>query len=192
MKEFMEVLIISAGVIGIVVDIPLCLGIWKNQIRQNFVTYFLWGLLDTIVFVTIFLQGGNIWLPLGYAIGSLIVATFLLIKKQFSWTWVETLVVVLIIICLFIWWKEGARAATIASVAALGIASIPQIVETWKDPDGTPTNIYLVFTLAGLLSFIGGASWTIEDKLYPGAAFILSLLIALMSTRETKKESISI
>lgn len=182
------ILTVLAGIIGILVDIPLCRGIWKDQIRQNFVTYFLWGLLDAIVFVTILLQGGNIWLPLGYTIGSLIVAVFLLIKKQFSWTWVETLVVVLIAICLFIWWKEGARAATIASVAALGIASVPQIVETWKDPDATPTKIFFVFTLAGLLSFIGGASWTIEDKLYPGTAFILSLSIALISTRKTKKE----
>lgn len=176
-------LVIIAGIIGVLVDIPLIIGILQKKIDQSFATYFLWGTLDAIAFVSIILQGGNFWLPLGYAIGALTVAGLLAFRGKVNWSWLESLVVVLCIICMIVWWQLGNKAATIASVAALGIASIPQIVGTYKDPKTTPTLIYFVFTLAGLLSFIGGENWTVEDKLYSGTAFLLSLSIALLSLR---------
>ncbi len=183
----MKELTIIGAVIGVVIDIPLIIGILKGKIKQNFLTYFLWGLLDFIVFMTIVFQHGqNFWLPLFYAMGSTTIAIFLVFKGQSEWSLVETIVVVLILICLFIWWQIGSRAANIVGVIALCIASIPQIISTFKDPLTTPTGIYLVYALAALLSFIGGEHWSVEDKLFPGGSLFLSILLAILSMRKGK------
>lgn len=181
----MKDLVLLSGIIGVLADIPLIVGILRNKVKQNCVTYILWGLLDFIVFFTIILQGGNnFWLPLGYAIGAFVIALLLVYKKQVSWSSIETMAVVLVGISVFFWFYLGDRAGNIVSVLALGIASIPQIVSTAKDPKTTPTGIWTVFALAGILSFIGGESWTVEDKLYPAVVMTFSLLITILSTRK--------
>jgi hypothetical protein len=96
----------------------------------------------------------------------------------------------LIIICLLVWWQIGSKEATIVSVVTLGVASIPQIILTFKDPVSTPTGLYLIYTFAALLSFIGGSNWDIKDKLYPSGAFILSLLLTILSMRKGRIEAL--
>lgn len=175
------------GVIGLLVDLPLVIGILNGNIKQNFVTYFLWGVLDLVIFASIIFQNGhNFWLSFFYAVGSFIVAIFLVFKGQTKWTWIESMVVILIIICMFIWWQIGSKAANIAAVIALGIASIPQIFDTIKNPNFTPTGLYFVYSLASLLSFIAGENWNVKDKLYSGGAFFLSVLITILSMRKGK------
>jgi hypothetical protein len=180
----MEALIVISGIIAVIFDIPLIWGILNDKVKQNFATFFLWCILDGIAFITIMLQGKNFWLPLGYSIGSFAVAATLIYKKQVVWTWIERTVVGLIVVCLFIWWRAGDQAATIASVVTLGISSIPQIIDTFKDPKTTPTFVYMMFSLAGILSFIGGENWNIEDKFYAAGAAILSITIMLLSMRK--------
>ncbi|HAE36402.1 MAG: hypothetical protein UR85_C0001G0003 [Candidatus Nomurabacteria bacterium GW2011_GWF2_35_66] len=175
------------GVIGLLVDIPLVIGILKGKIIQNYVTYFLWGVLDVIIFATIIFQNGkNFWLSLFYAVGSFTVAIFLVFKGQTKWTRIESMVIFLIIICMIIWWQIGSKAANIAAVVALGIASIPQILDTIKNPNFTPTGIYLIYSFAAFLSFVGGENWNVKDKLYPGGALVLSILITILSMRKMR------
>jgi hypothetical protein len=173
-----------AGIICIAAYIPLIIGIVKNKVEQSFAAFMLWGMLDTIAATTTILQGGNFWLPLGYAIGSLTVALILVAKKQVSWSWIESMTFFLVIMCVVIWYTSGERAGIIASSLAVVIASVPQTVDTYKKPAATPTGPYLIFLSANILSFLAGKNWTIEERFYPGCAVFLCVIILLVTRRK--------
>ena len=173
-----------SGVIGIVAYSLLIIGIIKSKAQQNFVAFLLWAMLDSIATITTMLKGGNYWLSLSNAVGAFIVATLLAIKKQISWSFIETITAILVIICLIVWYFAGAKQGIIASSLAMVIASIPQMVDTYKKPRKTPSGVYTIFLVANILSLIAGKEWTIEERFYAGCAVFLCLVIVLFSLRK--------
>ncbi|HTE31954.1 MAG TPA: hypothetical protein VK666_16345 [Chryseolinea sp.] len=186
--ETSQSLQVIAGVVGFCAYIRLALGIWQNKAEQSFAAFFLWGMLDTIAMVTIILQGGNFWLALSNVVGSSTIALLLIIKKQVSWSWIETTTSVLVIICLTIWYTVGERAGIISSSLAVVIASVPQMVDTYKNPAATPLIAYLIFLTANILSFTAGHDWSIEERFYAGCSLFLCLVIVLFSRRRKGRE----
>lgn len=182
----LEPLQIIAATIGIGANIPLFIGIYRNKIEQSFAAFMLWGLLDIIAAVSTIFQKGNYMLPLGYALTATTIAILLAIKKQINWSRVETITSIMVMICLVLWYINGDKIGTIASSLAVVIAAIPQGVDTFKKPESTPTGIYLLFVLANLLSFIGGKSWSIEERFYSGCVVFLTIVLVIFSMRKTK------
>jgi hypothetical protein len=182
-----QTLQIIAGVAGFCAYIPLVVGIWQNKAEQSFAAFFLWAMLDTIAMVTTILQGGNFWLPLSNVVGSSTIALLLIFKKQVSWSWIETMTAILVFICLIIWYTAGEQAGIISSSLAVVIASVPQMVDTYKNPAGTPLIAYLIFLAANILSFAAGHDWSIEERFYAGCAVFLCLVIVLFSRRRKKQ-----
>jgi hypothetical protein len=178
------------GILGLLIHIPLLHGIWSEKVKQSFATYGLWSILDLIAAYSIYSQNGNFWLPLLYGIGAGLASISLLFKKSFSWGWIEWLVLTLVFLCILIQYQSGSFYSMIASVASLSIASIPQIIDTYKNPKNTPTIIYSIFCLANLLSLLGANSFKLEQILYASSALILCSIITILSMRkELKNES---
>lgn len=172
------------GVIGILIHIPLLIGIWSGKTRQSFTSYALWSALDFIAAYAIYVQGGNYWLPFLYAVGAGLASVSLLLKKNFSWSNLDWLVVILVIICVAIQYQVGAFQAMVASVLSLAIASVPQVLDTYKNPKNTPSVVYSIFCLANITSLIGAKSFALEQTLYAGSALIICLIITLLSFRK--------
>ncbi|NOT75773.1 MAG: hypothetical protein HOP08_12675 [Cyclobacteriaceae bacterium] len=172
------------GIIGVAAYAFLILAILKSNVRQNFAAFMLWGMLDTIATITSILENGNFWLPLSNAVGASAVAVLLVIKKQVSWTRVETMTAFLVIICLIVWSTAGQRVALMATAAAVVIASIPQMFNTYKKPSETPLIPYFIFLAANVLSLFAGKSWSVEERLYPSASLLLTLAIVLLALRK--------
>lgn len=178
-----------AGIIGIAAYLLLIAGIVQSKARQSFVAFLLWAMLDTIATITIILKEGNYWLSLSNALGAAIVAFLLALKKQVSWTWVETTTAILVIICLNVWYFAGAKEGIIVSSLAMVIASVPQMLDTYKNPGETPAIVYIIFLAANILSFIAGKEWTIEERFYSGCAIFLCAVIVVFSLKNTLKLS---
>ena len=117
---------------------------------------------------------------------------FLAMKKKAEWTIVETLTAVLVLICLALWYVLGERAGIVSSSLAVVFASLPQVVQTYKRPQATPTLIYAVFLFANILSLFAGKEWTIEERFYPGCAVFLCLVIVLLSLKRKQEPSIRV
>ena len=181
-----HILQIVGGVIGFSAYFPLTAGILKGAVRQSFAAFFLWAMLDTIVTATTILQGGNYWLPLSNVVGSVTITVLLIVKKQVSWSRIETMTAILVTACLIIWYTTGEDAGIIASSLAVLIASIPQMVETYRNPKATPLNVYLIFLTANILSFFAGKSWTIEERFYAGCSIFLCVMIVILSSRRAR------
>lgn len=172
------------GIIGLVIHIPLLISIWQGKTRQSFASYALWSALDFIAAYSIYMQQGNFWLPFLYAIGAGLASTSLLIKKNFSWGVLEWFVVMLVIVSVFAQYSLGEFWAMIASITSLAIASIPQIINTFKKPKDTPTGIYIVFCFANLISLLGAKSFALEEILYAGSALVICLIITIFSVKK--------
>jgi len=174
--------ILLGSVVGLLTYIPLMIVLMRGG-TQNFATWLLWAVLDGIAAGSIFLQGGNFWLPVAYTFGSIIITITLFAKKQRSWTWFESFVTFLVGICLVVWSVTSSYHATVASVVALIFASLPQIVDTWKAPIRSLIPIWSGFGLANAMSFMGGKEWSVSERLYSGTAGVLCLVLIVFSFR---------
>jgi hypothetical protein len=171
------------GIIGLVAYAFLIFALFRTNTQQSFAAFFLWALLDIIATITTIIEGGNYWLALSNAIGSTVITILLIRKKQVSWSWVESMTALLVVVCLVVWYTSGEQAGIIASSLAVVIASVPQMVDTFRKPESTPTNVYVIFIVANIVSFIGGKAWTIEERFYQGCGIFLCAVIILCSLR---------
>jgi hypothetical protein len=177
---------IIAGIAGLVTYTILFFIILKGEAKQNFVAFMLWAILSIITTITIFIEKGNYWLSFGNVIGETAITILLIVKRQIKWSWIEVMTAFLVVICLVIWFFVGEKAAIVSASLAAVIASIPQMVSTYKKPSSTPTGIYLSFLIANLVSLYAGKSWTIEERFYPASGIFICLIIVLASVRKFK------
>ena len=178
------------AIVGLTSYIPIVTSLSKENtgVEQNFATWMLWAMLDTIATISTILEHGkNFWLQGGFVLGSVVVTILLIKRKQTKWTIYETVVSFLVFCCLVFWYLKGNDAGIIASVVATCIAGIPQLFLTYKKPATTPTLTYLLFSLGGFISFIGGTAWTVEERLFSGETAVSCLIIVLLSMRKIKQ-----
>jgi hypothetical protein len=179
------------GILGIAAYVLLIVALLRTKTEQSFAAFMLWALLDLIATITTVLSDGNYWLALSNAVGSTVITVLLVAKRQVSWSWVESMTAVLVVICLIVWYAAGEEAGIVASSMAVVIASIPQMVDTYKKPEATPTLIYMVFLMANIVSLIAGRAWTIEERFYQCCAILLCAVIIVLSLRKRFAATIS-
>ena len=182
----MNAFVLASGIVAALTYVPFCRQIKNGKTIQNLPTWVLWTVLDVIIAASIIANGGNFVLSAVYAIGSGASAFFIFkSKSKFSWTWFETMVAVLVLASMVVWYFSGSKVATVASTLAMVIAGIPQLVDAWKKPwEMPPLAIYSGYVAASLLSVAGGKSWTVEERLFPVAACVLCLFIVIFSLRK--------
>jgi hypothetical protein len=145
--------------------------------------WLLWGALDAVLTVSLIQQRGNFLLPLGFAIGDLLLAILLIAKGQFTWGKFETTILVLVIGCMAGWKLGGPRAATTASTMAVCVAGVPGLVAMWKQPQRKVGNVWAGYVLANGLSFFGGTAMTVQERFAPGMFVLCSLAMFMASRR---------
>lgn len=180
----MEYLNPIGGAIGLFAFVLLIIALLRTKTEQSFAAFFLWALLDLIATITTILEGGNYWLALANAIGSTTITVILVAKRQTSWSWVESMTAALVVVCLVIWYTSGEQAGIVASSLAVVIASLPQMVDTYKKPEATPSIVYGTFLFANIISVIGGSAWTIEERFYQCCGVFLCAVIFFFSLRK--------
>lgn len=180
----------SGCLVASLIYIWLIGSILVGRVKQSFATWALWTALDTIALVSIILQHGNYLLLVFYCLGGVLITASLLYKKQFIWTNFETFVLILVVICLIIWWTSGSRMATISSSSAMLIASLPQIKDSWTAKrDKEVAWMYFGYTLANTMSLFGGKNWSIEERFYPFICVVICISIFLSAIRKNGTET---
>lgn len=180
----MSSLIVLSVILALGLYIPLCVQIFTGKVKQNMATWLLWGLIDGVAAGSLIVQHGNYLLPAGYTLGAVITTLFIIRSKSITWTWFESLVTVLVVICIIIWALSGPKMATVASTLAMVIAGIPQLFETYRKPHDTPLIIYTGYIIANGLSAMGAKDWSIEERFYPVCATIYCVAISVLASRK--------
>ena len=181
--DYHTLLKVAGGVLALLLFLPLIRAIVKQGAEgQSCATWLLWGLLDTILTISIIEQHGNFYLPFGFAIGDLLVLVLLLAKGKFRWSIFETVILLMVIGCLIGWKLAGPKIATISATMGICIAGIPGLIEMLKYPQRKIGNIWAWYVVANMLGFFGGSAMTIEERFAPGV-FALCALAMFVASR---------
>jgi hypothetical protein len=173
-----SILKIAGGALALLLFIPLIRAILKEGAQgQSCATWFLWGLLDTVLTISVIEQHGNFYLPLGFAIGDVSLVILLLLKNKFRWRLFETVILLLVIGCFVGWKLAGPKIATVSATLGICVAGIPGLVEMLKHPQRAIGNIWAWYVVANLLSFFGGSAMTIEERFAPGVFAICAVIM---------------
>jgi hypothetical protein len=173
-----DILKIAGGALALLLFIPLIRVILQEGAAgQSCATWFLWGLLDTILTVSVIEQRGNFYLPLGFAIGDISLVVLLLAKGKHRWALFETVILLMVIGCVIGWKLAGPKIATISATMGICFAGIPGLIEMLKHPQRKIGNIWACYVLANMLSFFGGSAMTIEERFAPGVFALCSLVM---------------
>lgn len=170
-------------VIGFIPYLLLSYGIAKNTVKQSLSTWMLWLTLDVIVVSALIAQKGNYIVFAVFTVGTLLVNIFLFAKKQFKWEGFDTIVTILVFVCIIIFYVSGPYGATIATTIALTVAGLPQVKSTWEEPEKTPTLPYFLFAITSLLSVIGAKEWSVPERLPQMSSVIFTTIIIILSLR---------
>jgi len=182
--DYHQVLKIAGGLLALLLFIPMLASILKEGAEgQSCATWMLWGALDTVLTISIIQQQGNFLLPLGFAIGDVIVVILLLAKGKFRWGWSESGILVLVIGCMAAWKFSGSRTATIAATLGICVAGIPGLFAMLKKPQRRIGNVWAGYVLANVLSFFGGTAMIVEERFAPGI-FALCAMVMFAASRK--------
>jgi hypothetical protein len=153
--------------------------ILKNNGRsQNFFTWLLWGMLDSILFITTYKEkGSDLPIIAGCAIGSFIIAFSLLFVKKIKWRKSESWIFALVILTVIIWlWSQSNLVGIIFAVTSEVIAGIPLMRASWKNPGSRLTLVsYLIFIVSYILSVCNAPTLDIKNVLFPITFLIYSI-----------------
>ena len=167
-------------VVTILAYIFLAIDIWMyNGISQSFFTWFLWGILDTILFMTTYAEKGeDLAILAGCVIGSFSLSIFLFIIKKRKWGDEENMILGLIFITVIIWvtsWfisKSNTIGIFFAVIAEM-LAGIPLMKASWKKPGSRYTLVsYLLFLASYIITLITIETWEIKNSLF-SLAFLI-------------------
>jgi len=172
----------ASVLVGLVSFAPMYRSILKGR-SQNIASWVLWSLIAGITASSLIAEHGNHAIASAYTAGNLSVAILIMRSKRVEWTWFESAVTTLVVVCLIIWLILGARAATVASTTAHITAGIAQLKDSYIRPRETSVIAYSGWMTADILSVIGGKDWSIEERLFPTAIAIYSLLVVLAASR---------
>lgn len=185
-----EILRIAGGVGALLLFIPMAQQIVReNGAGQSFATWLLWAAMDSIVTASTIVRHGNYYLPLGFAIGGVAMTILLLMKGRFAWARLDSVIAVLVVVCIVAWKVGGARTAIVASTLATSIATVPGLVEIWRNPNRTVANIWGAYAFVNFLAFLGGTAMTIEERFTPAIFTVLSLVMFLGGRRQLDKHT---
>ncbi len=173
---------IAGGILALVMSVPMVIAVIReNGAGQSFATWILWTALNSVLTISVIQQHGNFLMLLGFTLGAAASALVLLWQGRLFWGKVETTVLILVLMCVAAWSVSGPKLATIAGTAASVIAGMPGMMALWRAPRRRLGNIWLGFAIANALSFAGGATMTVEERLAPGVFTISALMMVAIS-----------
>ncbi len=177
MKKTLGVLsVVVAALAYIYMVISVAVGTGEGV---SLTTFALWSTLAWITGFSILKQGANPAVPMVYGVGSALTALILLLKGSFQWSGLDTVITILVVVCIVLWLTMGPRWAMIMSIMTTVIAGIPFVVMTWKAPASSPIIPSSGFLLANFLFFLSGKKWTLEDRLYGGVNAVFTSLLVI-------------
>ncbi|MFA7216739.1 MAG: hypothetical protein WC095_02025 [Candidatus Paceibacterota bacterium] len=100
-------------------------------------------------------------------------------KRSAWWGKTETFFFCVVCACLGVWYLLPGLATIIFSLG-VGLAFIPQIKDAWLYPKLMPKLLYFLNSLAAFMSVVGGANWSVEQRLFPLVCTIVLFTVGVV------------
>jgi hypothetical protein len=165
----------------------------KGKTKPNKVTWAVWAFAPLIAFWATIRQGVGVQSLLTFMVGFgplvILIASFASKKAYWKTTKLDLICGGLAIIGLILWKITGTgNLAIFFSIIADGLAAIPTIIKSYKQPETENSNGYLGTTVAALITLLTIKIWSFEQ--YAFAAYIFAMntfILILLKPRLGKK-----
>ena len=146
-------------------------------------TNFMWTILDVLIYVILIEERSScLMLGLGCAFGSFLTSLFLIKydkKKKWGKNETYTLIVVLMVVCLWLYSGSNILGLTLAVVAEI-VAGWPQMEKSWIKPGSRYVLVsYVLFLIVYIFSVFSAPNWELENIFFPSAFSIYCILDTL-------------
>ncbi len=174
---------------------PLVLGTFrqKNDRSQTFVTWILYFSLDIITFFSAIEteKDSSFVILFGFSVGSFIMSLILFYQKKIKWTKLETVIISLVIICIYLFKSSGPYWALIFGIISESIIGVYLIIQTWQRPKVKYNfTAYIIFLIVSILATINAEDWSIPKVGYPLCETILNIIIIMPLIKKWRRKRI--
>jgi hypothetical protein len=173
-----EILSVIAGLLMIAGYVPYIRAMLKRETKPIKATWFIWGFLNTILFMSMYFANSLNNQIAGATIGTWIVAVLTLKYGLPGWTRIDKLCIAGAAISVALWQIfHNPIVGIMASLGALSIGSIPTFTSVWRDPNRENKLAWTINWFSCLCMFIAIPQWTLAKASQPTVYFILSSII---------------
>lgn len=157
----------------------------KGKVRPNKVTWFLWALAPFIAFVAEIKEGVGISSLMTFIIGFnpllIFLASFINKKAEWKITKFDLVCGALSLVGLILW--NLIRSGNIAILFVLiadGLAAIPTIIKSYKEPETENYRVYFWAGISGVITILTIKIWNFAHLAFPLYIVLISLILALL------------
>lgn len=163
--------------IGFIGGLSYLIDVVKGKVKPNRVSWFLWALAPMIAFAAQIKQGVGLEAILSFSVGFnpllIFIASFVNKKSVWKLTKFDFICGALSLLGILLWLlTKNPNLAILFAILADGLASLPTILKSWRDPE---TENYWVF-LCGIINS-GIVLLTIRNWSFASASFTIYIFL---------------
>lgn len=157
----------------------------KGRVRPNRVTWFLWTLAPLVAFSAEVQHGVGLTALLTFTVGfgplCVLVASFVARGAPWKLTKLDACCGILSIAGLALWQLTGSGSlAILCSILADGLAAVPTVAKSFKEPESESWPAFLTFGISALITLLALRTWDFAHVAFPLYIFILYVLLVVL------------
>ena len=182
-----------SGLLAIAAYIPYIRACWKKEIKPSRIAWLIWTIIGFLIASSYYASGATyeMWMPLTYATGELIVFILSLRHGQGGWTRLDQISLVGAAFGFFAWWYfDSALISLLAGLFLDFIGFGLTFVKTIKDPTSESPLAWIFWSLGAGVNILAVTSGSWIQYAYPVYMVLnncmVMLLVLLLPRRKTK------
>lgn len=174
-----------AFVLFLVAFLPYMRAIILRETKPAKSSWTVWGILDFIVFVTMWKQGVLNSQILAAVLGAGFIVVLSLKFGEGGWTLQDKICLLGAAVGIVLWYVfDSPFLAMMTSLAVILWAAIPTFIGAWKNPAGENRMAWMLFWLSCVAALLAVPSWTIAYAASPVTFFLIeSVMVCLLFIR---------
>ena len=169
-----------AGVTASIAYLLIFRDVLRGESRMNIATWLVWTVVNTVVTASIIASGfTHPWMNLVFTGGAAIVSVLSLRGGSWKWGGIETICFLIALAAMARWYIGGPMLAIVLSVSAMFVGGIPQLIDTFNDPQSQKFRNWALFLISCVLSLVGAPTWDLAHALYPIMGGVLNGLMCV-------------
>lgn len=139
------------------------------------VAYAIWGMINLIIWAAMLSEGDFSFQIACYVLGNAIVCGIALKYGSFSWSRNDTIILLLAILAMVLWFFAGPVLAIFISMVAYFLGSLPLWKAMYDFPGSQGRAPWVLFLLGGTCGLFAVPEWTLVSATAPIGIFLLQV-----------------
>lgn len=170
----------TAGLVCLIAYWPYIVAVIRRETIPNRATWIIWTLVSLIIAISYKNSGGEatFWVPVGYAVGSGIVAILSFKYGEGGWTRLDKFCLTMAVLSIPAWILSGSpKTALLISLAVDLLGALPTIKKSYLEPEKENRIAWSLFAVGCFLNVAALPDWNFWVALYPVAMVMLVSVI---------------